>query len=196
MSYVIFSLADIQVYVHSCWQSSCFGCKQEKTWCEQTCSINSFSYYKEWVKSRCSCGWKHTRHQTGSLICRFFKDCWISLSIGVTLKWERRLFMEGRIWHHWVVWSFLHLLHKWPWVWFPGVTSKPCFWFVPFHGALSSFKYPYNRALMERGCGGDVYSGNPRFVSQMITISGLSCGRIRALYLLPIPSWKFKVSWL
>ena len=76
------------------------------------------------------------------------------------------------------------------------ITSKPCIWFVPFHGALSSFKYPYNRALMERGCGGDVYSGNPRFVSQMITISGLSCGRIRALYLLPIPSWKFKVSWL
>ena len=23
-----------------------------------------------------------------------------------------------------------------------GVASKPCFWFVPFHGALSSFKYP------------------------------------------------------
>lgn len=34
---------------------------------------------------------------------------------------------------------------------------------------------------MERGWGGDVYSGSLRFVSQMITISGLPCGRIRAL---------------
>ena len=34
---------------------------------------------------------------------------------------------------------------------FPGVSSNPSFDFFPFRVALSSFKYPYNVVLMERG---------------------------------------------
>ena len=34
---------------------------------------------------------------------------------------------------------------------FPGVSSNPSSDFFPFRVALSSFKYPYNAVLMERG---------------------------------------------
>ena len=63
---------------------------------------------------------------------------------------------------------------------FPGVTTNPSFDFLPFRVALSSFKYPYNGALMERE-GANARIDGLRFVTHM-TISSYR-QKIRTLYL-------------